>query len=218
MKSVYIFQVERYLLRQQIKKFGVSVHGRVLDVGAGSFDRYSQFIHCEEYIKMDIAEGPNVDIVGSADHIPFEDASFDSLISTQVFEHLTDPVKSAREAFRVLKSGGVMLLTVPQMNELHEEPHDYWRYTKFGIKKLFEGQGFVLTAMSQRGGFYTMIAQIITRYLIDRLHLYQHHFYGRISNKIFYVFGRMMMYLDTLDISTANRKNTLGWCAILKKP
>ncbi len=215
---MYIFQPERYLLVKQIKKLGHYIHGRVLDVGAGSFDRYSTFFKYDEYIRMDIFEGPNIDVLGSADALPFPDASFDSLVSTQVFEHLADPFKAAQEAFRVLKRGGVILVTVPQINELHEEPHDYWRYTRFGLQELFEKQGFELVQIDKRGGFFTVITQTTIRYCIDRFNLYQHRLWGRIFNKLFSIIASAMMYCDSLDNHLANRKNALGWCAVFKKP
>jgi len=215
---MYIFQPDRYLLNQQVKKYSKNLYGQVLDIGSGGFDRYSDLISYDSYVKMDISPGKNVDIVGSATSIPFGDSSFDCLVSTQVFEHLADPSRAASEAFRVLRSGGILLVTVPQINELHEEPNDYWRYTKFGLKELFEKEGLRLVEMDQRGGFFSMLAQIIARYLIDRLDLHRHYFLGKVFSKSFYVFSKIMFYLDSVDTSLANRKNTIGWCALFRKP
>lgn len=214
---MYIFQLERYLLQKQVKKFGHYIRGSVLDLGSGELDRYGKWFNCEKYTKMDIFENPNVDVVGSADSIPFPDSNFDSVIATQVFEHVPYPEKSASEVFRVLKPGGYFLMTVPQTNELHEEPHDYWRYTKFGIKELFERHGLYSVEIDQRGGFFVMIGQIQMRYLIDRFHLHSHRFLGRVCSKIFHLVGNIMIWLDSVDTSTANRKHAIGWCAVFKK-
>lgn len=214
---MYIFQPDRYLLEKQIKKASGHISGRVLDVGAGEFERYGGLFKCQEYIKMDIKQISNIDVVGSADNIPFADSSFESIICTQVFEHLADPLKASKEIYRVLKMGGKLLVTVPQWNELHSEPYDFWRYTEFGIRELFEKQGFKIVEINQRGGFFTTLAQINIRYLIDRFNLYGHPFWGRILNQFIKIFGKLMIGLDDFDTSRANRKHTIGWCAVFKK-
>ena len=73
---MYIFQLERYLLQQQVKKFGHHIRGVVLDLGSGELDRYGKWFSCDRHIKMDIFENSNVDVVGSADRIPFPDSHF----------------------------------------------------------------------------------------------------------------------------------------------
>lgn len=214
---MYIFQPDRYLLEKQIKVVSHYIKGKVLDLGAGDFNRYGHLFNCDEYLKMDIRSGPNVDIVGSADNIPFPDQHFDSIISTQVFEHLPNFEKAAKEVSRVLKSGGYFLLTVPQWSELHEEPHDYWRFTNFGLIELLKMNGLSLIVLDRRGGFFTMNSQITIRYLIDRFNLYKHHFWGKVFNNIFYILGKIGIFMDSLDTSEANRKHTIGWCAVFKK-
>ena len=188
-----------------------------MDIGAGDYNRYGHLIKFSEHIKMDVKEGVNVDVVGSAENIPFPDSTFDGIISTQVFEHLKNPPRVASEIARVLRPGGIFLVTVPQAAELHEEPNDFWRYTKFGIKELFEKHGLVMVEIDQRGGFYAMLAQIQIRYLIDRFSLYKHNFWGRIANKIFSIWGRAMIWLDSIDRSSSNQKHAIGWCAIFRK-
>jgi len=214
---MYIFQPERFLLSKQIKKASRYISGKVLDVGAGTGDRYSGSFNYDEYIRMDIKSGEGIDLVGRAENIPLKDQSVDSVVCTQVFEHLNLPEKSASEVYRVLKTGGHLLITVPQMNEMHEEPNDFFRYTKFGLKDLFERQGFKTVYSNQRGGFFTTLAQMRMRYLIDRYKLYSKPFIGRFFSKLFYIYGNYMMWRDRLDRSTANRKHAIGWCFVFKK-
>lgn len=204
-------------MEKQIRNVSHYIQGRVLDLGAGDYNRYGYLFNCDEYLKMDIKPGFNIDVVGSADDIPFPERHFDSIVATQVFEHLSDFDKAAKEVYRVLKTGGILLITVPQWNELHSEPHDYWRYTKFGIKELFEKQGFKMVEIHQRGGYFTTLAQMNIRYLIDRFSLYSRPFLGKIFNQFIKVFGGLMIGLDGLDKSQANRKHTIGWCAVFKK-
>jgi SAM-dependent methyltransferase len=214
---MYIFQPDRYLLKKQIQDASKYIKGKVLDVGSGECDRYGDLFNASQYIKMDVKAGKNVDIVGSAEKIPFDNESFDSVVCTQVFEHLKGPTLGAQEIYRVLKVGGNLLLTVPQINELHEEPYDFFRYTKFGVMQIFEGVGFKLIEYSQRGGFFSTVSQLVMRYLIDRLNLYEHPILGRIFSKCFLLKGKLAIWLDKIDKSPANKKHAIGWCFVFCK-
>lgn len=212
-----IFQPERMLLHKQISKYAPYITGRVLDVGGGKTHRYKSCFSYDTYTCMDVYEGPGIDVLGSADAIPFTDESFDSVVCTQVFEHLAFPEKSAQEIYRVLKHGGHILITVPQWNELHEEPHDYWRYTRFGMSALFERNGFETVAYEQRGGFYTTLAQMQARFMIDKYDLYHKPFVGRAMSRLFKLYGAIALWRDARDKSNANRKHTIGWCFVFRK-
>ena len=133
------------------------------------------------------------------------------------FEHLKHPQKSAQEVYRVLKKGGHILVTAPQINELHEEPNDFFRYTKYGLSVVFEDAGFSVVESVQRGGFFTVIAQLKIRYLIDKMQLYKKPVFGRVISKFLAVYGLVMLWLDKIDTGSANKKHTLGWCFVFKK-
>ena len=214
---MYIFQPDRYLLKKQIQAVSGYIKGQVLDVGAGGNDRYGGLFKYEKYLKMDIVKGENVDVVGSAEAIPFPEATFDSIVCTQVFEHLAHPQLCAMEIYRVLRKDGYAVVTVPQMNELHEEPHDFFRYTRFGLTQLFGDVGFTIIECRERGGFFSTIAQMKIRYFIDRFALYKHEIIGRIFNFFAKFYGGFSIWLDGVDKSPANRKHTIGWCIVLKK-
>lgn len=214
---MYIFQPDRFLLKKEIHDLAHYIKGRVLDVGAGEYDRYGKMFTAQEYVRMDVQEGFGVDVIGSAEEIPFPDESFDSIICTQVFEHLPHPMKAAREIHRALKKGGVVLITVPQVNELHEEPNDFFRYTCFGLESMFKEAGFEMVEKIQRGGFFTTMVQLKIRYLIDRFYLYRRPILGRIVGKVFFCAGRGALWLDKVDSSQANKKHALGWCFVFKK-
>lgn len=215
---MYIFQPDRFLLKEHILQVSHYIKGKTLDVGAGEYARYDKLFPNVQCTRMDVNHGESIDVVGSADSIPFNDNFFDSVVCTQVFEHLSDPFKSAGEIFRVLKTGGYAVITVPQVNELHEEPHDYFRYTKFGLKEMFESKGFLVIDCIQRGGYFTMMSQLRTRYLIDKFSLYKRKFLGRIISKALLMHSKFGMWLDSKDDSVANKKNTIGWTVVIQKP
>jgi SAM-dependent methyltransferase len=180
-------------------------------------DRYGKFFPNAQIVRMDINHRDTVQLVGSADNIPTSDLEFDSIICTQVFEHLSDPWKSATELYRVLKNGGHVLLTVPQMNELHEEPHDYFRYTKYGLKNMFEKAGFNVIKVEQRGAYYSTLAQMRIRHFVGILNLYKRPILGRILGKFIKLYGMFMIYLDSIDPFVDDKTQTFGWCIVLKK-
>ena len=201
---------------EQIKKYGHYIKGKVLDVGTGSFSRYVDFFECQEYIKMDIKEGKNVDVVGRAENIPFSNETFDSLVCTQVLGDIKNPSQAIKEFYRVLKPGGVVLLTESFFNEMHDEPNDFWRFTKYGLEYLFREGGFRSILIDQRGGFFSVRAQNNIRYLINKFNLSSHR-WSRCLNPFFMIYSQTMFLLDKLDKNPANMKFALGWCVLAQK-
>lgn len=214
---MYIFQPDRHLLMIQIKKYSKYIAGKVLDIGAGRYSRYTDLFHCAEYVKMDIEKNNNIDIIGSAEAIPFSESIFDSVICNQVLEYLPNPQIAMNEIHRILKPNGYALITAPQTNELHDEPHDLFRYTNFALKKLAEKAGLTVITCEQRGGFFSTIAQMRIRYIIDSLDLYNKPVLGGLANIIFRLYGATMIGIDKYNKSEANRKHAIGWLLLVQK-
>lgn len=212
-----IFQPDRYLLKKQIKKYAHYIKGVVLDAGSGEGDRYKSFFKFDKYIKLDINENNNPDIVGSVENIPLGDSSFDSIISTQVLEHIQNSPKAVKEFYRVLKPGGYCLITVPQMNELHEEPNDYFRFTKYGLEEVFSNAGFKIILVDQRGGFWSANMQMQIRYAIDLFRLNKISVLRWIFQPFILINGILAILFDLIDRSRANRKHAIGWLIIAQK-
>jgi SAM-dependent methyltransferase len=136
---------------------------RVIDIGAGDAP-YGELFAAQQYLTLDHDQTPhagNVDIIGSADSIPTEDAVFDAVLCTQVLEHVAEPLAALSEFRRVLVPGGRLIATVPFAWEEHELPHDYFRYTKAGIEHLLERAGFVDLDVSPRTDCFTTLAQLL---------------------------------------------------------
>lgn len=212
-------QPDRILLKEQVHRFSHYITGDVLDIGGGDISRYKNYFkNKKKYVCLEVTEGPEVDIVGSADNIPCPDASFDSVISTQVWEHVKYPEKCTQEANRVLKKGGYALITIPQWNELHSEPYDFWRYTNYGLKELFERNGFETIEFEQRGGYYLTLAQIRMRFWIDKYRLGKKpRIVNKILGRIFALYREFARWRDNRDTSVANRKHAIGWCFVFRK-
>lgn len=119
--------------------------GKTLDAGAGRLNgKLLLQGHVTEYISMDISNDCGmIDIIDDIQEMTsIRSNTFDTVYSSQVLEHVLDPYKALTEIFRVLVPGGYAIISVPLLNGLHEEPHDYYRYTPYGINHLMEKQVF----------------------------------------------------------------------------
>lgn len=102
-----------------------------------------------------------VDTICLASELPYKDNSFDTVFSTQVLEHVFEQQKMINEASRVLKPGGHMILSVPFTWELHEEPYDFFRVTKYGLRELFEKSGLEIEYIKANGGKWAAMFQMM---------------------------------------------------------
>jgi SAM-dependent methyltransferase len=137
----------------------------VLDVGAGNAPYRELFAHCR-YLTTDWTHSVHersrdVDFVASAEALPLEDEAVDAVLLTQVLEHVSDPAAVLRETARVLRPGGNVCITVPFVWELHELPHDFWRYTPASLEQLLTGAGFVAPVIEPRNDCFTTVAQLL---------------------------------------------------------
>jgi ubiquinone/menaquinone biosynthesis C-methylase UbiE len=159
----HTFSTTRDVVRYCLKY----VSGRTLDLGAGTA-KYKNLIapQTASYITLDLFSGENVDIVASVTDTGLADSSFDTIICTQVFEHIPEPWEAVREIHRLLKSGGTCVITAPFMQPYHADPHDYYRYTVEGMKALFS-EGFELVECGPYTNFFTTVSEIIHHALLS---------------------------------------------------
>lgn len=137
----------------------------VLDVGAGDAPYRELFDHTV-YLTNDWTQSVHsgahhVDIIGPATALPVDSCSVDLVLCTQVLEHVPTPAQVLTECFRVLTPGGQLVLTVPLVWELHELPHDYYRYTPHGITHLLSQAGFSDISVRPRNDAFTTLAQLM---------------------------------------------------------
>jgi SAM-dependent methyltransferase len=154
-ESIYRFLDEQVRL--------LPLGGRVLDVGAGEAP-YRELFDEHGYVTLDYADTPHsghVDLHGAAESIPAEDSSFDAIVCTQVLEHVARPLQALVEFDRVLRPGGALIATVPFAWEEHEAPHDFYRYTRYGIQQLLADANFTEVEVRPRTDCFTTLAQLI---------------------------------------------------------
>jgi len=90
--------------------------------------------------------------------IPVEDSRFDVVVCTQVLEHVPEPAAVLLELRRVLKDGGTLYLTAPLYYPEHEVPYDFFRYTQFGFRKLFEDAGLQVDSVEWLEGYFMTLS------------------------------------------------------------
>lgn len=141
--------------------------GRLIDIGCGEKPYRTQFAaFIDEHVGVDHPDSPHalnhVDVLAVADSIPLPDAEFDTALLSEVLEHLEDPLASLREAHRLLRPGGHLILTTPFIWVLHEEPRDFYRYSPFGLRWLLEQAGFEVVQVTPLGGQWSTLALLLS--------------------------------------------------------
>jgi hypothetical protein len=129
-------------LRKAIGQFESSEKIRILDYGCGG-SPYRSLFRNSEYVRADFTPCQGLDFLLPADSsIPSPDSSFDMVLSTQVLEHVPEPGNYVAECFRVLRTGGSLVLTTHGLFEDHGCPYDFQRWTADGLRLLLERMGF----------------------------------------------------------------------------
>ncbi len=146
------------LQRNEAKKCASFLKGDILDIGCGS-KPYKGYVKYARYIGIDRDVDLRPDAQAKSEELPFKTNCFDAVICTEVLEHLQEPGKCMLEIYRVLKTGGYAYITVPQSWGMHYEPHDYWRFTKYGMEYLAKISGFEIIRVGKIGGFFSLSGQ-----------------------------------------------------------
>jgi SAM-dependent methyltransferase len=147
-------------IKEALKKYA---RGNFLDLGCGNKPYetlYNPLTEKQTGCDAIQSDKNRVDVICLATDLKFNNNSFDSVLCTQVLEHVYDHHTMMKEIYRVLKPGGHIILTVPFAWELHEEPYDFFRFTKHALKELFEEAGLVIDYIKPNGGKWAAIYQM----------------------------------------------------------
>lgn len=163
LKNLLIHRLHDRALREHAARH---LRGRLVDIGCGT-KPYAVLLKpfVTAHVGVDHAESlhgqDHVDLPGTAYAIPAPDASFDSALCTAVLEHLEEPGQALRECLRVLRPGGAAIYTAPFIWHLHEEPRDFYRFSKHGLRYLFEQAGFEIVTIQPLSGFWATFGQLL---------------------------------------------------------
>lgn len=129
-------------LREFLNKVIFDSYDAVLDYGSGG-SPYRPLFRSDRYVRADYVCCNGIDIqINSDGHVECEDGTFDLVLSTQVLEHVQEPELFLKEAFRVLRPGGVLVLTTHGIWEDHGCPYDFRRWTADGLRYEINSVGF----------------------------------------------------------------------------
>ncbi|MCK0125013.1 class I SAM-dependent methyltransferase [Gelidibacter sp. F2691] len=169
LKNLDTYYIRRSIFKALTESL-VDFHGSILDIGCGKMP-YKQYIldhsNVNSYTGLDIESAIVYDKKVKPDYtwdgvtMPFGDASFDCAFGTEVLEHCPEPEVVLKEVFRILKPGGIFFFTVPFLWNLHEVPHDEYRYTPFAIERHLRNSGFNNIKIKATGGWHASMAQMI---------------------------------------------------------
>ena len=147
--------------------------GRLLDLGCGKAPLFGLYrdrvdtvtcvdwgrsLHDNEFIDQE---------VDLTKRLPFGDASFDTVVLSDVLEHIPTPSALCREIARVLAPGGKLVMNVPFYYPIHEEPYDFYRYSRFALSRLLEEAALGVISLEPVGGAPEVVADIVAKVALD---------------------------------------------------
>lgn len=186
-----------------------SAKGVLLDFGCGGQPYRCVFEpYISQYIGADVAAaaGVTLDLVltpGAPAALP--DASVDTVLSTQVLEHVFDFQNYLADCARLLRPGGRLIISVPMHWRHHEVPYDYWRFTKYGLTLSLEQAGFAISDLRSFGGFYALLGQAFLDHRSAQ---------GKNNALISILISRLALWFDRRAMDT---DDSLGWMCIAEK-
>lgn len=145
--------------------------GKLIDLGCGKvpfYEAYRPFVReaiCvdwENTLHKNIYLDYECDLTGD---LPFGDGEFDTILLSDVLEHIPEPEKLWGEMARILSPGGKVLLNVPFFFRIHESPYDFYRYTEFALKRFASISGFDVRVLKPIGGTPEILADLSARHV-----------------------------------------------------
>jgi SAM-dependent methyltransferase len=154
------------------KYIPVYAKGKLIDLGCGKvplFDTYKQYVTdniCVDWVNT-LHHNDFLDYeYDLTKKLPFNDGEFNTLILSDVLEHIPQPDKLWKEMSRILAPGGIIFINTPFFYFLHETPHDYFRYTEFALRRFAEQSGFNVFCLISIGGAPEILTDILAKLLI----------------------------------------------------
>jgi len=218
-RHVLHFETE---IDEAVAQFAKQLPGgaRVLDAGAGE-GQYAHYFGDVRYCAVDLAVGDSawdysrLDAMADLTALPFRTATFAAALHIVTLEHLREPACALAELARTLEPGATLLLAAPHEWEVHQAPHDYFRYTRYGVAYLLEKAGFEVRELRASGGYFRLLA----RRLLNGLQFFSGglRWLGFLPAAILVVPPALILpFLDFLD---RDRNFTLGYiCTARKRP
>jgi SAM-dependent methyltransferase len=160
-----IFDLQLKTIVFHLRTLLPTFRGTVLDIGAGESPWRFLMDKSVSYQGLDIKSADKFGMSEQKDVIyyegtiyPFSNSTFDAAICVEVLEHSSNPDLLLSEAFRVLRPGGIFILTVPWSARLHYKPFDFNRFTRYKLNEMLTQAGFIDIAIRERGNDICAVA------------------------------------------------------------
>ena len=211
------FEVE---IERAVEKLAASLppDARVLDAGAGE-GRYRRYFAAQRYCGVDLGVGDagwdysKLDAVADLGRLPFRDGAFDAALNVVTLEHLPEPGRALAEISRTLAPGGTLLVAAPQDWEIHQAPHDYYRYTRHGLEYLLARAGLEVREMRPAGGYFRLLA----RRLLNGLQFFAGGWRWLGFPLAALLVAPPALALPCLDFLDSQKRFTLGYVCLARK-
>lgn len=197
--------------------------GVLYDLGAGESPYRSFFLqHVDRYVAVDWSSSlhdTRADVLADLNEpLPIASSVADTVVSLAVMEHLHEPRTMLREAHRLLRPGGHLVLQVPWQWWIHEAPHDFYRYTPYALRGLLDGAGFVDINIEAQSGFFTMLAMKANYFSLRFLKAStpRNRVLRRLRAGVWYLDQTLAPWLDRLDRDWA--LETTGYFVTARRP
>lgn len=208
------------VIEREVSAFAESLPpgSRLLDAGAGEGRYRDWFRHCR-YVGVDLGIGDGrwnyagLDVLGDLERLPFPDDAFDAMVNIVVLEHTRRPREVLTELTRSLRPGGRLLLIVPQQWEVHQQPHDYFRFTRYGLEWMLGEAGLAPLKLEPIGGYFTLLA----RRLLNGLNFFQGGARWLVFPVAALAAGGCGLLLPALDFLDREKHFTLAYVCVAEK-
>jgi SAM-dependent methyltransferase len=190
----------------------------VLDAGAGE-GRYRRFFAAQRYCGVDLAVGDatwdysRLDAIADLTRLPFRDGAFAAALHIVTLEHLPEPARALAEISRTLAPGATLLLAAPQDWEIHQAPHDYYRYTRHGLAYLLAQAGLEARAIRPAGGYF----RLLSRRLLNGLQFFAGGWRWLGFPLAALLLTPPALVLPFLDLLDPHKNFTLGYVCLARK-
>lgn len=212
------FHIVHATLERGLARHGDQIRGRVLDIGCGTKPYRRLFPGATQYLgtetKRTFTPDGQADVTCFGEALPFRTGVFDAVVCTEVLEHVAEPSDFLKDVVRVMRPGGVLLLTTPQTWGLHEEPYDFYRYTKYGLAYLFGKAGLEMMEVTPTTGTLGTVGQRLSSFVYYRLG-------GRtplLKPLAVVVCAPIQLAFAAADRLTGRHGDTINWIALGRKP
>ncbi len=144
--------------------------GKLIDLGCGKaplYCEYKKYVDDVICVDWENTHHKNQYLDYECDltkTLPFNNNEFDTIILSDVLEHIPEPQNLWNELYRILSVDGIVLLNVPFFYWIHEAPHDYYRYTEFALRRFAEASGFTLLVLHPTGGTPEILADLLAKH------------------------------------------------------